>query len=180
MTWLGVIGGDIGMRMIGKFAAATLTCVAFLSPNAMAQGRSTEVAQLLGQVLAQADAVPGLADAIAAGDTVAINNIVAANVNNPAVLAQIAATLLAAAQTLGTTAPTTAAIFAAIAINTGALVGTNAVIALNIVSSNPTALALLTNPNAPNTGGTFTANTASLVPPSNPANNSAQQCGSCN
>jgi len=127
-----------------------------------------------------AQAVPGLADAIATGDTVAINAIIAANVNNPAVLASIANTLLAAAKALGATAPTTGAIFAAIAINTGALTGQNATIALNIVSSNPTALALLTNPNAPKTGGTFTANTASLVPPSNPANNSAQQCSSCN
>jgi hypothetical protein len=130
--------------------------------------------------LAQADSVPGLADAIAAGDTVAINNIVAANINNPAVLTVIAVALLAAAQALATTAPTTGAIFAAIALNTGALPPQSATIALNIVSSNPTALALLTNPNAPNTGGTFTANTASLVPPNNPANNSAQQCSSCN
>jgi hypothetical protein len=168
------------MRMIGKFAAAALTCVALLSQNVMAQGRSTELAQLLGQVLAQADAVPGLADAIAAGDTVAINNIVAANAGNPAVLAQIATALIAAAQALSTTAPTTAALFAAVALNTGALTGQSATLALNMVSSNPTALALLTNPNAPNTGGTFTANTASLVPPNNVANNSAQQCGSCN
>lgn len=168
------------MRMIRKFAAAALTCVALLSQNVMAQGRSTELAQLLGQVIAQADAVPGLADAIAAGDTVAINNIVAANTNNPAVLAQIAATLLAAAQALNATNPTTAALFAAVALNTGALAGTNATVALNIVSSNPTALVLLTNPNAPKTGGTFTANTASNAPPNNVANNSAQQCGSCN
>jgi hypothetical protein len=172
------------MRMIAKFAAAALTCCALLSPNVMAQDRSTQVAQtqlaqLLGQMLAQADSVPGLADAISAGDTVAINNIVAANANNPAVLTVIANTLLAAAQALNATNPTTAALFAAVAINTGALTGNSATTALNIVSSNPTAIALLTNPNAPKTGGTFTANTASLVPPNNPANNSAQ-CGSCN
>jgi hypothetical protein len=166
--------------MITKFAAAALTCATLLSSNVMAQDRQTQVAQLPGPLLAQADAVPGLADAIAAGDTVAINNIVAANANNPAVLTQIATTLLAAAQALGTTAPTTGAIFAAIALNTGALPPQSSTIALNIVSSNPTALALLTNPNAPKTGGTFTANTASLVPPNNPANNSAQQCSSCN
>jgi hypothetical protein len=146
----------------------------------MAQDRQTQVAQQLGQVLAQADAVPGLADAIAAGDTVAINNIVAANVNNPVVLAQIATTLLAAAQALGQTAPTTGAVLAAIALNTGALPPQSSTLALNIVSSNPTALALLTNPNAPNTGGTFTASTASIAPPNNVANNSAQQCSSCN
>ena len=164
------------MRMIGNFAMALLGCAALFSSNAMAQERSPELAQ----VLAQADAVPGLSAAIAAGDTVAVNAIVAANANNPAVLAAIANTLLAAAQALGATAPTTGALFAAIAINTGMLTGQNATIALNIVSSNPTALALLTNPNAPKTGGTYTANTASLVPPSNPANNSAQQCSSCN
>ena len=168
------------MRMIKKFAVAALGCAALLSPGVMAQDRQTQVAQLLGQVLAQADGVPGLADAIAAGDTVAINNIVAANTGNLAVLAQIATTLLAAAQALNSTAPTTAALFAAVAVNTGALTGQSATTALNIVSSNPTALALLTNPNAPKTGGTFTASTASLVPPNNVANNSAQQCSSCN
>jgi hypothetical protein len=130
--------------------------------------------------VAQDQPVPGLADAMAAGDTVAISNIVAANLGNPTVLAQIANALLAAAQSPGLDGTTTGALFAAIALNTGALQGQAAVIALNIVSSNPTALSLLTNPNAPSTGGTFTANTASLVPPSNPANNSAQQCGSCN
>lgn len=168
------------MRITGKFAVVAAICAGFLSSNAIAQDRSTQVAQLLGQVLAQADAVPGLADAIASGDTVAVNAIVAANVNNPAVLTLIANTLLAAAQALSTTNPTQGALFAAIAINTGALPPQSAIVALNIVSSNPTALGLLTNPNAPKTGGTFTANTASLVPPNNPANNSAQQCSSCN
>jgi hypothetical protein len=129
---------------------------------------------------AVAQDVPGLADAIAAGDTVTINNIVAANQNNPAVLTQIANALLAAAQSLQSSQPTTAALFAAIAINTGGLQGNAQVIALNIVSSNPTALALLTNPNAPNTGGNFFASTGSNFPNNNPANNSAQQCGSCN
>jgi hypothetical protein len=47
------------------------------------------------------------------------------------------------------------------------------------VSSNPAALALLTNPNAPNTGGSFVTFT-NTNPPNNPANNSAQNCGSCN
>ena len=172
------------MRMTGKFAMALLGCAALFSSNAMAQERSPELAQLMAQVLAQAqaqaEAVPGLSAAIAAGDTVAINAIVAANVNNPAVMTVIANTLLAAAQALGATAPTTGALFAAIALNTGALTGQSATLALNIVSSNPTALALLTNPNAPKTGGSFTANTASLVPQSNPANNSAQQCSCCN
>jgi hypothetical protein len=160
------------MRVMGRVAMALLAFAVLASPNVRAQERSIE--------LAQADTIPGLADAIAAGDTVAINNIVAANVSNPAALATIANTLLAAAQSLKTTAPTTGAIFAAIALNTGALTGTDATVALNIVSSNPTALAMLTNPNAPSVGGTFTANTASLIPPNNPANNSAQQCGSCN
>ena len=168
------------MRMSGKFAMALLGCAALFGSNAIAQERPPELAQLMAQVLAQADAVPGLADAIATGDTVAINAIVAANVNNQAVLALIANALLGAAQAIGTNNPTQAALFAAVAINTGALTGQNATVALNIVSSNPTALALLTNPNAPRTGGTFTANTASLVPPNNPANNSAQQCSSCN
>jgi hypothetical protein len=130
--------------------------------------------------VAQVQPVPGLADAIASGDTVTISNIVGANQNNPTVLAQIANALLAAAQTPALAGTTTGALFAAIALNTGALQGQLAVIALNIVSSNPTALALLTNPNAPKTGGTFTPSTASYVPPPNPANNSAQQCGSCN
>jgi hypothetical protein len=160
------------MRVTRSLAMALLGFAVFASPNVGAQERSIE--------LAQADAIPGLADAIAAGDTVTIGDIVAANANNPAALTTIANALLAAAQALGTTAPTTGAIFAAIAINTGALSPQNAIIALNIVSSNPTALALLTNPNAPSTGGTFNANTASLIPPNNPANNSAQQCGSCN
>jgi hypothetical protein len=125
-----------------------------------------------------AQEVPGLADAIAAGDTAAINNIVAANQNNPVVLAAIANALFAAAQATQNTNPTTAALFAAIAVNTGALPPNLQVIALNIVGSNPSALALLTNPNAPNTGGNFVQGNNN--PPNNPANNSAQQCSSCN
>lgn len=168
------------MRILGKFALVGLAVSACIGTAAVAQTQQTQIAQQLGQLLAQADAVPGLADAIASGDTVAVNAIVAANAGNPAVLAIIANTLLAAAQSLNNIAPTTAALFAAVAVNTGALTGQGAVTALNIVSSNPVALALLTNPNAPRTGGSFTASTASLVPPNNVANNSAQQCASCN
>lgn len=128
-----------------------------------------------------AQEVPGLADAIAAGDTVTINNIVAANQNNPTVLAVIANALLAAAQATASTNPTTAALFAAVALNTGALTGTSAATALNIVSVSPTALALLTNPNAPNTGGnSFSGSTNNTTNQGSPASNSAQSCSSCN
>ncbi len=124
--------------------------------------------------LAQTPLPTGLAEAIAAGDTVTITAIVAANQNNPAVLTQIANALMTAAGSATGTSPTTAALFAAIALSTGTLSGNDAVRALNMVSSSPAALALLTNPNAPSTGGTFTANTANTPPPTNLASNPSQ------
>ncbi len=181
-----VVQGTLAATVNALAGNTTASAAVLASINAIVASTLTTaqmqvaLTSLIQTPIQQSSPVPGLADAIATGDTVAIKAIIAANVNNPAVLASIANTLLAAAKALGATAPTMGAIFAAIAINTGALTGQNATIALNIVSSNPTALALLTNPNAPKTGGTFTANTASFVPPNNPANNSAQQCSSCN
>lgn len=169
------------MRMIGKFVVTAATCAAFLSPHVMAQTRADLAPVLLAQVLAQApEAAPGLNAAIAAGDTVAIALILQANVNNPQVLAAIAQTLLGAAQALNATNPTQAAFFAAMAVSTNQLSGPSAIAAGNMVTSSPAALTLLTNLNGPNVGGAYTFVTASLVPPTNVANNSAQQCSSCN
>lgn len=124
--------------------------------------------------------IPGLADAIAAGDTTAVNNIVAANVGNPANLAIIANVLYQAALSGQATNPTTAALFAAIAINTGALSPVQYFQALNIVGNNPTALALLTNPNAPNTGGNQFQQQQNNNTNNNSLINQAQTCSSCN
>jgi hypothetical protein len=133
------------------------------------------VFSLGGTGVAQAQEVPGLTQAIANGDTAAINAIIAANQGNATVLAQIANQLFAAAQGIQFTNPTVAALLAAMALNTGALTGNNAVIALNLVASNPTALALLTNPNAPNTGGNpFGPGGNNFVPGGSQTNNPAQ------
>jgi hypothetical protein len=91
--------------------------------------------------------------AIAANDTATVNAIILANQNNPVALAQIAQALLAAAVAAKTTNPTQAGLLAAMAVNTGALPGDSQVQALNIVGSSPSAMSLLTNPNAPNAGG---------------------------
>lgn len=93
---------------------------------------------------------PELNAAIAAGDTTAIGSIISANESNPAVLADIANALLAAAESIKTANPTLAALLAAGAVTTGALSDGAQQRALNIVGSNPTALALLTNPNSLN------------------------------
>jgi len=72
--------------------------------------------------------------------------MVAANAGNPALQAQIAAVIFAAAQVQKATNPTLAGMLAAIAVASGGLQGSNAVTALNMVVSSPGTLALLTNP----------------------------------
>lgn len=121
--------------------------IAVLAGGILGAGAGTSVA------IAQEVVVPGLAEAIQAQDTTALQALVTANQNNPSVLLQIANALLGAAQGAKNTNPTIAALFAAIAVNTGVLGEGAALQALNIVSLNPIALALLTNPNAPKTGG---------------------------
>jgi hypothetical protein len=96
---------------------------------------------------------PELNAAIAAGDIPRIGAIITANQNNPAVLADIALALLAAAESVKTTNPQLAALLAAEAVTTGALTEADQLRALNIVGLNPAALALLTNANAPNQFG---------------------------
>jgi phosphohistidine swiveling domain-containing protein len=187
-----VVRGEYGMRIFGKSAAALVgvlvtvgasATIAFAqTPVGIAQAPGTETQQQ-----AQAEAVPGLNAAIAAGDVNALDAMVAANANNPAVQAQIAAAILVGAQAAKDSNPTLAGMLAAIAVASGGLVGTNAVVALNLVVSNPTTMALLTNPNAP----AFTSNFfASLAVPNRPigvatsgiiaAENSAQSSGSNN
>jgi phosphohistidine swiveling domain-containing protein len=187
-----VVRGEYGMRIFGKSAAALVgvlvtvgasATIAFAqTPVGIAQAPGTETQQQ-----AQAEAVPGLNAAIAAGDVSALDAMVAANANNPAVQAQIAAAILVGAQAAKDSNPTLAGMLAAIAVASGGLVGTNAVVALNLVVSNPTTMALLTNPNAP----AFTSNFfASLAVPNRPigvatsgiiaAENSAQSSGSNN
>lgn len=139
-----------------------------------------------------AQALPGplqaeLTAALASGDVNAVDAIVAANAGNPAVQAQIASQILAAAQAAKDSNPTLAGMLAAVAVASGGLAGNNAVVALNMVVSNPATMALLTNPNAP----AFTSNFfASLAVPNRPigvansgiiaAENSAQTTGSSN
>jgi hypothetical protein len=187
----GWYGGEYGMRIFGKSAAAlagvfvtvgaSATIAVAQTPVGIAQAPGTETQQ------AQAEAVPGLNAAIAAGDVKALDAMVAANANNPAVQAQIAAAILAGAQAAKDSNPTLAGMMAAIAVASGGLVGNNAVTALNMVVSSPSTMALLTNPNAP----AFTSNFfASLAVPNRPigvansgviaAENSAQASGSNN
>lgn len=153
--------------------------------------------QLLGsgttqQAQAVAQALPGplqadLTAALTSGDVKAVDAIVAANAGNPAIQAQIASQILAAAQSAKGSNPTLAGMYAAVAVASGALVGASAVTALNMVVSNPGTMALLTNPNAP----AFTSNFfASVAVPNRPigvansgviaAENSAQTSGSNN
>jgi len=137
--------------------------------------------------LAQAEPVAGLNAALAAGDVNALDAMVAANAGNPALQAQIAAVIFAAAQVQKATNPTLAGMLAAIAVASGGLQGSNAVTALNMVVSSPGTLALLTNPNAPSFTSSFFA---SLAVPNRPlgvansgitaAENSAQTSGSMN
>jgi len=121
----------------GKVAALAFAIVLSFGTASMAQ---------------QPEAAPGLNAAMAAGDTSAVNAIVAANSGNPTALSAIANALLAFAQANPNS--TGAALMAAIAVTTGALSGDAAIAALNIVGSNPAALALLSNVNAPKVGGT--------------------------
>lgn len=177
------------MRILGKSAAALLGLLVTVGasaavaqvPVSVAQGTETQTQQ------AQAEAVPGLNAALAAGDVKALDAMVAANVGNPAVQAQIASAILAAAQAVKDSNPTLAGMMAAIAVASGGLTGNNAVTALNMVVSSPGTMALLTNPNAP----AFTSNFfASLAVPNRPigvansgiiaAENSAQTTGSNN
>jgi hypothetical protein len=189
----GWYGGEYGMRIFGKSAAALVgvlvtvgasaTIAVAQTPVGITQAPGTEAQQQQ----AQAEAVPGLNAAIAAGDVNALDAIVAANANNPAVQAQIAAAILAGAQAAKDSNPTLAGMMAAVAVASGGLVGANAVVALNLVVSNPATMALLTNPNAP----AFTSNFfASLAVPNRPigvansgvvaAENAAQTSGSNN
>jgi hypothetical protein len=116
----------------------------------------------------------GLDAAIAAQDTTTINAIIAANLNNARARACAATALLAAAEAARASNPILAGLLAAEAFNTGALDEKAAQRALNIVGSNPTALALLTNPNAPHTGGNSVDNNFNLGP-GNPLGNTVNQ-----
>ena len=169
------------MRILGMMTAAF--CSAALVMGAV-QAQTVAPAEVQ---LAQAEAAPGLNAALAAGDVKALDAIVAANANNPAVQAQIAAAIFASAQATKASNPTLAGMLAAIAVASGGLQGNNAVTALNMVVSSPGTMALLTNPNAPS----FTSNFfASLAVPNRPlgvsnsgisqAENSAQSSGSQN
>lgn len=151
-----------------------------LGPGATQQAQN--VAQALPAQL-QAD----LTAALAAGDVKAVDSIVAANAGNPAVQAQIATQIIAAALAAKDANPTLAGMLAAVAVASGGLAGANAVTALNMVVSSPSTMALLTNPNAPS----FTSNFfASLAVPNRPigvansgiiaAENQAQASGSNN
>ena len=116
----------------------------------------------------------GLDSAIATQDTTSINAIIADNLNNARALDCIALALLTAAEATRVSNPTIASLFAAQAFNTGALDEKAAQRALNIVGSNPMALALLTNPNAPHTGGNNVDNNFNLGP-GNPLGNTVNQ-----
>jgi hypothetical protein len=176
------------MRVIAVFSAAVIAS-ASLATAAYGQllgPGTTQQAQDVGQALPgplQAD----LTAALASGDVKAVDAIVAANAGNPGIQAQIATQILAAAQAAKDGNPTLAGMLAAVAVASGGLAGTNAVVALNMVVSNPATMALLTNPNAP----AFTSNFfASLAVPTRPigvansgviaAENSAQTSGSNN
>lgn len=115
-----------------------------------------------------------LFSAIAAQDTASINAIISDNVNNAHALSCIASALLTTAEVMKSSNPITASLFAAEAFNTGALDEKAAQRALNIVGSNPMALALLTNPNAPHTGGNSVDNNFNLGP-GNPLGNTVNQ-----
>jgi hypothetical protein len=185
-----VVWGDFGMRILGKSAAAlmgVLVTVGASATIAFAQAPASTAQGTETQQQAQAEAVPGLNAALAAGDVKALDAMVAANVGNPAVQAQIATAIFAAAQATKDSNPTLAGMLAAIAVASGGLAGNNAVTALNMVVSSPGTMALLTNPNAPS----FTSNFfASLAVPNRPigvansgiiaAENSAQTTGSSN
>jgi hypothetical protein len=176
------------MRMIAGIAAAVIagsTLAGAAHGQLLGQG-GTQQAQNVAQALPgplQAD----LTAALAAGDVKAVDAIVAANAANPAIQAQIATQVLAAAQGAKDGNPTLAGMLAAVAVASGGLAGNNAIVALNMVVSSPSTMALLTNPNAP----AFTSNFfASLAVPNRPigvansgiiaAENSAQTSGSNN
>jgi hypothetical protein len=108
----------------------------------------------------------GLDAAIAAQDTASVNAIIAANLNNARALTCVASALLAAAEANRASNPIVAGLLAAEAFNTGALDEKAAQRALNIIGSNPTALALLTNPNAPHMGGDNVDNNSNSGPAS--------------
>lgn len=146
------------MRTIVRATALTLALTLAAQSNVFAQQPpGPNIAQNAPIAGLDAQTSDSLSTAMANGDVVTVNAIVAANQANPTVLAAIASALLAFAQ--ANPQSTNGALMAAIAVNTGALTGADAILALNIVASNPTALALLTNPNAPNTGGSgFAAN----------------------
>jgi hypothetical protein len=173
---MGIVGA-FGMTKI--FSAVALGLVAVLGMISGVQAQ-TAGATTLAQAPPAATLPDGLATAIAAGDTATIDAIVVANAGNSTLLAQIAQAILDGAKAAQATNPTQAALLAALAIRTGALSDGASQNALNIVGSNPVALALLTNQNGPKTGGTFTADNAGVAGQQNPANNSAQNCGSCN
>jgi hypothetical protein len=172
-------------RMIGTLFAGLLFATGAQAQVAVGEPRGAPAGA--EQQIAQTEPVAGLNAAIAAGDVKALDAIVAANVNNPVLQAQIAAAILAGAQAAKDSNPTLAGMMAAIAVASGGLVGSNAVVALNMVVSSPSTMALLTNPNAPAFTGNFFA---SLAVPNRPigvantgiiaAENSAQTTGSSN
>lgn len=176
------------MRVIAQLAAAVVagsTLVTAASAQLLEPGSSQ-------QAQGGAQALPGplqaeLTAALASGNINAVDAIVAANAGNPAVQAQIATQILAAAQAAKDSNPTLAGMFAAVAVASGGLAGNNAIVALNMVVSSPSTMALLSNPNAPAFTSGFFANLAVPNRPIGVANsgvvaaeNSAQSSGSNN
>lgn len=176
------------MRVIAAIATAVMvgSTLATAAYGQLLGSGGTQQAQDVAQALPgqlQAD----LTAALTSGDVKAVDTIVAANAGNPAVQAQIASQILAAAQAAKDSNPTLAGMLAAVAVASGGLAGGNAIVALNMVVSSPSTMALLTNPNAP----AFTSNFfASLAVPNRPiglansgvvaAENAAQTSGSNN
>ncbi|MBM3645514.1 MAG: hypothetical protein FJX02_14390 [Alphaproteobacteria bacterium] len=124
------------MLFLKKFFAAIALGVALLAAPMTAHAQLTPAQQT------QLDA------AIATGDTAAIGALINAAGGNAAATEAIATALLAAAQNPATPA-STAAMFAAAAINSGGLSGTQQIAAFNAAFSNPAGLVVLANNNAP-------------------------------
>lgn len=176
------------MREIAAVVAAVLagSSLATAAYGQLVGPGGTQQAQDVAQAL-PAQLQADLTAALASGNINAVDAIVAANAGNPAVQAQIAAQVLAAAQAAKASNPTLAGMLAAVAVASGGLAGNNAITALNMVVSSPGTMALLTNPNAPAFTGNFFA---SLAVPNRPlgvansgiiaAENSAQTTGSSN
>lgn len=188
------------MRILGKVAIGALACILGFGSVAIAQGPAGGGGGppppsgpppggggggTIGTIGTATALTASLDAAITAGDVTTINALIAANKGDPTATALIATILFASAQaTTGGGNTTGGALLAALAVSTGGLTGNQALLAQNLVLASPTVVALITNANAPNTGGITSATLAgsgTVVASNTPAaSNPSQACtGSC-